>query len=75
MGKFRPPYAKGSGNPDKWVPDHRSKERKCLNCLKPFFSFHAGHRICDDCTKLDSFTDHRQGLATHSIGGAQPKKK
>lgn len=75
MGKQRPSYTKGMGNADKWVADHRSMERKCLNCQKLFFSFHAGNRICDNCSKLDSFIDCQNGLTTHSIGGTQRQKK
>lgn len=67
MGKARPSYTKGMGNADKWVADHRSRERVCLLCKKPFFSFHAGNRICDPCTKLDSYRDLLNGITTHGV--------
>jgi hypothetical protein len=31
-----------------------AKERKCMTCTKPFWSSHAGNRICPDCTPQGS---------------------
>lgn len=67
MGKERPSTSKGIANPEKWVADHRSGERKCLRCQRPFFSFHAGHRICARCTDLDSYKDDLGGVPTHGV--------
>lgn len=48
-------------------PDERTASRKCLHCGRFFRSYHAGHRICPRCEKLDDFHHKRSGLSEHGF--------